>query len=66
MKEFEFTAKDIAFVLPLTTIKMDKGTGIVTSVSSDAPSDYAALKDAKNDTSKLEEIKNMALRKAIN
>eukprot|EP00484_Ammonia_sp_Unknown_P030014 CAMPEP_0197024422 /NCGR_PEP_ID=MMETSP1384-20130603/4965_1 /TAXON_ID=29189 /ORGANISM="Ammonia sp." /LENGTH=1256 /DNA_ID=CAMNT_0042452803 /DNA_START=113 /DNA_END=3883 /DNA_ORIENTATION=+ len=40
---------DRVYVLPLTTIKMDKGTGIVTSVPSDAPADYAALKDAKND-----------------
>eukprot|EP00485_Elphidium_margaritaceum_P009966 CAMPEP_0202688616 /NCGR_PEP_ID=MMETSP1385-20130828/4108_1 /ASSEMBLY_ACC=CAM_ASM_000861 /TAXON_ID=933848 /ORGANISM="Elphidium margaritaceum" /LENGTH=1276 /DNA_ID=CAMNT_0049343631 /DNA_START=189 /DNA_END=4019 /DNA_ORIENTATION=- len=40
---------DRVYVLPLTTIKMDKGSGIVTSVPSDAPSDYAALKDAKND-----------------
>ena len=28
------------YVLPLTTIKMDKGTGVVTSVPSDAPDDY--------------------------
>ena len=28
------------FVLPLPTISMDKGTGIVTSVPSDAPHDY--------------------------
>lgn len=34
-------------VLPLLTIKMDKGTGVVTSVPSDAPDDYAALKDIK-------------------
>ena len=40
---------DKVFVLPLTTIKMDKGTGIVTSVPSDAPADYAALKDAQKD-----------------
>ena len=40
---------DKVYVLPLTTIKMNKGTGIVTSVPSDAPADYAALKDAKND-----------------
>lgn len=32
-------------ILPLTTIKMDKGTGVVTSVPSDAPDDYAALQD---------------------
>eukprot|EP00490_Sorites_sp_Unknown_P027279 CAMPEP_0114693062 /NCGR_PEP_ID=MMETSP0191-20121206/68644_1 /TAXON_ID=126664 /ORGANISM="Sorites sp." /LENGTH=142 /DNA_ID=CAMNT_0001986253 /DNA_START=987 /DNA_END=1415 /DNA_ORIENTATION=- len=28
---------------------MDKGTGVVTSVPSDAPADYAALEDAKKD-----------------
>lgn len=33
------------FVLPLETVKMDKGTGIVTSVPSDAPDDYACYKD---------------------
>ena len=29
------------------TIKDDKGTGVVTSVPSDAPDDYAALRDLK-------------------
>ena len=29
----------------MLTIKDDKGTGIVTSVPSDAPDDYAALRD---------------------
>lgn len=37
------------FVLPLLTISMDKGTGIVTSVPSDAPDDFIALKDLLND-----------------
>mmetsp|Transcript_12777 Transcript_12777/g.23966 ORF Transcript_12777/g.23966 Transcript_12777/m.23966 type:complete len:1099 (+) Transcript_12777:104-3400(+) len=32
------------YTLPLLTIKMDKGTGVVTSVPSDAPDDYMALK----------------------
>jgi len=36
---------DHVHVLPLTTIKMDKGTGIVTSVPSDSPDDYAAFMD---------------------
>jgi leucyl-tRNA synthetase len=36
------------YLLPLLTIKMNKGTGIVTSVPSDAPDDYAALMDLKN------------------
>jgi leucyl-tRNA synthetase len=36
------------YVLPLLTILMDKGTGIVTSVPSDSPADYSALMDMKN------------------
>jgi len=40
------TAKyESVHVLPLTTIKMDKGTGIVTSVPSDSPDDFAAFQD---------------------
>ncbi|KAH0571431.1 Leucyl-tRNA synthetase [Spironucleus salmonicida] len=35
-------------VLPLLTILMDKGTGVVTSVPSDAPDDYAAFMDIIN------------------
>lgn len=35
-------------VYPLTTINMEKGTGVVTSVPSDAPDDYIALKDVRN------------------
>jgi leucyl-tRNA synthetase len=35
------------YVLPLLTILTSKGTGIVTSVPSDAPDDYAALLDLK-------------------
>ena len=31
------------YVLPLLTISMGKGTGIVTSVPSDSPDDYRAL-----------------------
>lgn len=34
-------------VLPMLTIKEDKGTGVVTSVPSDSPDDYAALQDLK-------------------
>jgi leucyl-tRNA synthetase len=33
------------YTLPLFTISMDKGTGIVTSVPSDAPDDWAALNE---------------------
>ncbi len=39
---------DIIYTLPMLTIKEDKGTGIVTSVPSDAPDDFAALRDLKN------------------
>ncbi|XP_072026389.1 leucine--tRNA ligase, cytoplasmic-like [Amphiura filiformis] len=35
------------YTLPMMTIKEDKGTGIVTSVPSDAPDDLAALRDLK-------------------
>ena len=35
------------YTLPMLTIKEDKGTGVVTSVPSDAPDDYAALCDLK-------------------
>jgi leucyl-tRNA synthetase len=33
------------YALPMLTISMNKGTGIVTSVPSDAPDDWAALRD---------------------
>lgn len=36
---------DAVYLLPLLTIKMDKGTGVVTSVPSDSPDDYAAFMD---------------------
>ena len=36
---------DIVYALPMLTISMTKGTGIVTSVPSDSPDDYAALRD---------------------
>jgi leucyl-tRNA synthetase len=35
------------YTLPLLTISMGKGTGVVTSVPSDAPDDYAALCELK-------------------
>lgn len=41
------TCYDIIYTLPMLTIKEDKGTGIVTSVPSDAPDDFAALRDLK-------------------
>lgn len=36
---------DSVYLLPLFTIKMGKGTGVVTSVPSDAPDDWAGLTD---------------------
>ena len=42
------TSYDVVYALPMLTIKDDKGTGIVTSVPSDSPDDYAALMDLKN------------------
>ena len=39
---------DTVYTLPLLTISMGKGTGVVTSVPSDAPDDYAALKELKD------------------
>ncbi|KAL5242259.1 hypothetical protein ACI65C_009669 [Semiaphis heraclei] len=38
---------DIIYTLPMLSIKPDKGTGVVTSVPSDSPDDYAALTDLK-------------------
>uniref|UniRef100_A0A0K0DF01 leucine--tRNA ligase n=1 Tax=Angiostrongylus cantonensis TaxID=6313 RepID=A0A0K0DF01_ANGCA len=35
------------YALPMLTIKDDKGTGVVTSVPSDSPDDFAALADLK-------------------
>ncbi|KAJ8768368.1 hypothetical protein K2173_021521 [Erythroxylum novogranatense] len=37
----------VIYALPMLTILTDKGTGIVTSVPSDAPDDYMALHDLK-------------------
>ena len=38
---------ETVYVLPMLTISMGKGTGVVTSVPADAPDDYAALMDWK-------------------
>jgi len=38
---------DVVYTLPLMTISMGKGTGVVTSVPSDAPDDFAALRELK-------------------
>ncbi|XP_014609108.1 PREDICTED: leucine--tRNA ligase, cytoplasmic [Polistes canadensis] len=45
--EAPLTSHKIVYTLPMLTIKEDKGTGIVTSVPSDSPDDYAALVDLK-------------------
>uniref|UniRef100_A0A6A7FPE5 leucine--tRNA ligase n=2 Tax=Hirondellea gigas TaxID=1518452 RepID=A0A6A7FPE5_9CRUS len=42
------TSYKTIYTLPMLTVKEDKGTGVVTSVPSDAPDDYAALVDLKN------------------
>lgn len=39
---------EIIYALPMLTILTDKGTGIVTSVPSDAPDDYMAMHDLKS------------------
>ncbi len=39
------TSYEVVYALPMQTISMTKGTGIVTSVPSDAPDDWAALRD---------------------
>jgi len=38
----------VIYTLPMLTIKEDKGTGVVTSVPSDSPDDWAALRDLAN------------------
>lgn len=38
---------ETVYALPMLTVLMDKGTGIVTSVPSDSPDDYATLTDLK-------------------
>ena len=37
------------YSLPMTTISMNKATGVVTSVPSDSPDDYMAISDLRND-----------------
>lgn len=39
---------DKVYALPMTTVSMTKGTGIVTSVPSDSPDDWAALRDLQS------------------
>ena len=42
------TCYPTVYTLPLLTISMKKGTGVVTSVPSDAPDDFAALRDLQS------------------
>lgn len=39
---------ETVYTLPLMTISMGKGTGVVTSVPSDAPDDYCAIKELQD------------------
>jgi leucyl-tRNA synthetase len=41
---------DYVYILPMESISMEKGTGVVTSVPSDAPDDYINLEDLKKDS----------------
>ncbi|KAJ6668000.1 hypothetical protein lerEdw1_016321 [Lerista edwardsae] len=41
------TSYKVIYALPMLTIKEDKGTGVVSSVPSDAPDDITALRDLK-------------------
>lgn len=41
------TSYDPVYTLPMLNIKYGKGTGVVTSVPSDSPDDFAALRDLK-------------------
>ena len=45
------------YALPMETILMNKATGIVTSVPSDAPDDWQNLQDLKNDATLREKFK---------
>lgn len=36
------------YVLPMLTVSLEKTTGVVTSVPSDSPDDFASLRDLKN------------------
>lgn len=42
------TSYEFVYALPMLAISMTKGTGIVTSVPSDSPDDFATLRDLKN------------------
>ena len=46
--EAPYSNYPVVYTLPLMTISMGKGTGVVTSVPSDAPDDFVALKELKD------------------
>jgi len=46
--EAPLTSYKRIYTLPMLTIKYEKGTGIVTSVPSDSPDDFAALRDLQS------------------
>ena len=41
---------EVIYTLPMNTIKMDKATGVVTCVPSDAPDDWITMKDLQSKT----------------
>lgn len=43
-----YSAYDTVYVLPMNAVDMEKTTGVVTSVPSDSPDDYAAYMDIRN------------------
>ncbi|KAK1313074.1 hypothetical protein QJS10_CPA06g01351 [Acorus calamus] len=46
-KDLEKPINEVIYALPMLSILMDKGTGVVTSVPTDSPDDYMALNDLK-------------------
>ncbi|KAK1295493.1 hypothetical protein QJS10_CPA16g00236 [Acorus calamus] len=42
------SVNEVIYALPMLSILMDKGTGVVTSVPTDSPDDYMALNDLKS------------------
>ena len=42
------SCNDVIYCLPMLSVQMDKGTGIVTSVPSDSPDDFVALQVISN------------------
>lgn len=55
--EAPLTSYKVVYALPMKTISMEKGTGIVTSVPSDAPDDWATLRDLQTKAKLRDEFK---------